>query len=46
MPVEKPEAIYQAIKNADVGSEVIIHNSDGSIWCILKVIAKEDKNDR
>ena len=41
MPIEKGEAILQAIRNTDVGNLVILHNEDMSIWCILKVICKE-----
>jgi len=37
----KPEAILEAIRKTD--GEIIVHNNDGSIWCILKVIIKEHK---
>lgn len=37
----KAEAILQAIRETDVGSDVILHNPDKSIWCILTVTAKE-----
>lgn len=37
----KAEAILQAIRETDVGSDIILHNSDMSIWCILTVTAKE-----
>lgn len=43
--MEKHESIYRAIQNALVGDEIVIHNNDGSIWCILKVIAKEHEED-
>ena len=29
-----------------IGSDVIIHNEDGSIYCILKVIVKEHPEDK
>lgn len=37
----KGYAILQAIRTTDVGDNIIIHNNDMSIWCILKVICKE-----
>ncbi len=37
----KAEAILEAIRNTEVGSEIILHNNDMGIWCILKVICKE-----
>lgn len=37
----KAEAILEAIRKTDVGSEVIVHNEDGLIWCILREILKE-----
>ena len=43
MSITKAEAILQAIRETDVGSEIILHNNDMSIWCILKVVAKEHK---
>lgn len=39
--MEKSEAVLDAIRNTDVGSDVIIHNTDGSIWCILRKICAE-----
>ena len=39
--MDKPEAVLRAIKEAEVGDDVFIHNSDGSIYCILTVKAKE-----
>lgn len=39
--MNKPEAIYQAIQNAEVGDDIIIHNNDGSIWCILTLKVRE-----
>ena len=41
MPIPKSEAILTAIRNTDVGDNIIIHNNDMSVWCILKVICKE-----
>ena len=38
---DKGEAILQAIRNGEVGSDVIIHNLDGSIWCVITIKAKE-----
>jgi hypothetical protein len=43
--VEKAEAILDAIRKTDVGSDVIIHNNDGSIWCVLTIKIKEHKED-
>ncbi len=37
----KAEAILQAIRETDVGSDIILHNSDMSVWCILVVKCKE-----
>lgn len=37
----KADAVLQAIRAADVGSDVIIHNEDGSVFCILTVKVKE-----
>jgi hypothetical protein len=42
----KGEALLQAIRQTSVGSNVIVHNSDKQIWCILKVIAKEHDEDK
>ena len=44
--MNKGEALLQAIRDTPVGSNVIVHNSDGMIWCILKVIAKEHDEDK
>lgn len=41
MILTKAEAILDAIRNTDVGSDIVLHNSDMSIWCILRVICKE-----
>ena len=41
----KAEAILEAIRTTPVGSDVIIHNSDRSVWCILTVKCKEHKED-
>ena len=38
---EKSEAILDAIRQTDVGSDVIIHNENMSIFCILTVKCKE-----
>jgi hypothetical protein len=37
----KAFAILDAIRKTDVGSDIIIHNEDMSIWCILTVKCKE-----
>lgn len=39
----KAEAILDAIRNTEVGSDIILHNNDMSIWCILTVKCKEHK---
>jgi len=39
--ISKAEAVMQAIRWVDVGGEVIIHNEDGSVFCILIVKCKE-----
>ena len=41
MAKTKAKAILDAIRKTDVGSDIILHNNDMSIWCILKVICKE-----
>ena len=42
--MDKGEALLQAIRDCEVGSDVIIHNSDGSVWAILTLIAKEEEH--
>lgn len=37
----KAEALLDAVRKTEVGSEIILHNNDMSIWCILVVICKE-----
>lgn len=37
----KAEAILDAIRQTDVGSDIIIHNEDMSVFCILTVKCKE-----
>lgn len=39
--MDKPEAIIESIRQADVGDNIIIHNEDGSVYCILTVKSKE-----
>ena len=39
--ITKGEAILQAIQNGEVNSDIIIHNDDGAIWCVLRILAKE-----
>ena len=41
----KAEAVLEAIRTAEVGSNIILHNNDMAIWCILKVVAKEHEED-
>ena len=45
MEKTKGEAILDAIRKTDVGSDIILQNEDLSIWCILKVIVKEHPED-
>ena len=42
----KSEAILDAIRKTDVGSNIILHNNDMSIWCILTVKGKEHEEDK
>lgn len=42
----KPEAILEAVRVTDVGSDIILHNNDGAIWCILKVKCKEHNEEK
>ena len=38
----KAEAVLDAIRNAEVGSTIAIHNEmDNSVWCVIKVVVKE-----
>jgi len=39
--ITKGEAILQAIQNGEVNSDIIIHNEDGAIWCVLRILAKK-----
>lgn len=39
--MNKSEAILEAIRKCPVGSDVIINNEDGSVYCILTVKCKE-----
>ena len=41
----KGEAILESIRNGEVGSDIIIHNNDGSVWCILTIKCKEHKEE-
>ena len=49
--MNKAKAILEAIRKVRVGDDVIIHNTDGSIWCILTKkceeheLVKETHND-
>ena len=40
-PKDKAEAILEAIRTSEVGGNIIIHNYDQSIWCILKLVCRE-----
>lgn len=42
----KSEAILEAIRRTNVGSDIILHNNEKSIWCILSVVAKEHEEDK
>jgi hypothetical protein len=44
--MKKGEALLQAIRDTPVGSNVVIHNADMQVWCILKVVAKEHDEDK
>ncbi len=37
----KAEAVMDAIRETEVGSDIIIHNEDMSVFCILTVKCKE-----
>jgi hypothetical protein len=37
----KADAVLQAIRDADVGDDVVIHNEHGMVWCIIRVMSKE-----
>ena len=39
--LSKSEAILEAIRTIEVGGNIVIHNADGSIWCILKKVCEE-----
>ena len=39
--MKKLDAIIQSIREAKVGDNVVIHNEQGMIWCIIKVLVKE-----
>ena len=41
VPMTKAEALLDAVRKTDVGSDVIIQNEDMSIFCILTVKCKE-----
>lgn len=41
----KAEALLRAVRDTPVGSDIIIHNSDMSLWCVLTVKVKEHKED-
>ena len=38
---DKSEAILDAIRKVKVGDNMIIHNKDMSVWCILKKVCEE-----
>jgi hypothetical protein len=39
--MNKPQAVMDAIRKLDVGSDLIIHNEDGSVAYILRLLCKE-----
>ena len=43
--IDKGQAILDALRHADVGDQIIVKNSDGSIWAILKVVVFEHPED-
>ena len=36
----KAQSTLEAIRMGNVGDDIIVHNLDGSIWCILRILAK------
>lgn len=42
----KAEAILEAIRKTKVGNDIILHNTDMSIWCILTMICKEHEESK
>ena len=43
--ITKAEVLLQAVRDTKVGSDIIIHNSDMSVWCVLTVKCKEHRED-
>lgn len=41
----KEEAILSAIRVANVGDDVILHNKDYQVWCMFTIKAKEHNED-
>lgn len=39
--MDKALAILKAIRESDVGDDIIIHNEDGSVFCIVRIVTKE-----
>lgn len=39
--MDKGVAILEAIRNCKVGEDIIIHNNDQSVWCVLKLVCRE-----
>jgi hypothetical protein len=37
----KAEAILKAIRNSKVGDQVVIHNSEGMVWCVIRIVCQE-----
>jgi len=44
--MKKSEAILEAIRKTSVGDDIILHNNDMSIWCILTIKCKEHEETR
>jgi len=43
--MNKAEALLQAIRDCNVGDDIIVHNDDGSIFVILKLIARDTEHE-
>jgi len=42
----KADAVLEAIRQGDVGGNIVILNNDKSVWCVLKLICREHKEDK
>ena len=41
---KKAKAILEAIRYSSVGDDIIVHNPDGSVWCILTLKTREHEH--